>query len=224
MRKLIYVPILHSGADMGSVAPGIDARGEAMIGTEGWEKHKETISKFWDSIEEYFKSLNVKGFQIYQDGLLADGELGMRVVNGAAAKGSKNYQIIKKLVSKGAKIVKTEDMKILIKEIDLIKKITNSDSKLKKLVGALQYKLLKNKLLRERDKFIAARINKTLVKTGIIFIGAYHNVIPLLDKDIEVEEVKEKAKVEEYQKIFFLKSKADRTKKLTQYLVAPVKL
>lgn len=223
MRKLIYVPILHSSADMGSVAPGIEARGSGMIGLEGWEKHKQIISKFWDSITEYFKSLKVKDFQIYQDGLLADGDLGMRVVSNAATKGSKNYQIIKDLVSKGAKIMKTEDMKMLMKEVNLIKGMTNSNSNLKKLASALWYKMIKNKLLRERDRFIAGVINKTLVKEGIVFIGAYHNIIPLLDKDIRIEEVKEKAKVEEYQKIFFLKSKENRAEELAKYLVASVK-
>jgi len=223
MRKLLYVPILHTSADMGSLAAKLEDRGSAMIGTEGWERHKKTISKFWDSITKYSKSLKVKGFQIYQDGLLAGDELGMKVVNSAAAKGSENYQIIKNLVSKGAKIMKTEDMKIVMKEVKLIKEMANSDSKLKRLACALQYKLLKNKLLKERDDFIADRINKTLVKKGIIFIGAYHNVIPLLDKDIEVEEVKDKSKVEEYQKIFFLKSKEDKTKRLAKYLAEPVK-
>lgn len=222
MRKLIYIPILHSSADMGSIASNLESRGSAMVGTEGWEKHKETISKFWESITKYFKSLKVKDFQIYQDGLLADGELGMKVVNNAAQKGSKNYQIIKGLVSEGAKIVKTEDMKLVMKEIEVIKAMASSDSKLKRLASALQYKLLKNKLLKERDKFIANRINNTLVKEGIIFIGAYHNIIPLLDQDIEIKEVKEKAKVEEYQRIFFLKSKEERTKELIKYLVVPI--
>ncbi|MCG2718523.1 MAG: hypothetical protein L6408_06805 [Nanoarchaeota archaeon] len=222
MRTLIYVPIIHSGADMGSIASNLEDRGSAMIGTEGWERHKETISRFWESISKYFKSLNAKGFQIYQDGLLADGELGMKVVNSAAAKGSKNYQIIKYLVSKSARIMKTEDMKILMKEVDIIKKIANSDSKLKKLISALHYKMVKDKLLAERDKFIANMINKTLVKDGIIFIGAYHNIIPLLNKDIKVEEIKEKAKVEEYQKIFFLKSREGTARKLAKYLTAPV--
>lgn len=223
MRRLIYVPILHSSADMGSASPGIEEKGVAMLGIEGWERHKKTISKFWDSVSKHFRSLEVKGFQIYQDGLPADGELGIKVVNSAAAQGSKNYQIIKDLVSKGARIVKTEDMAILAKEVSLIKKMTGSDSKLKRLIIALQYKLLKNKLLKERDEFIADRINKTLVKNGIIFIGAYHNIIPLLNKDIKVEEVKEKAKIEEYQKIFFLKSKEDRTKELAEYLTMPVR-
>lgn len=223
MRRLIYVPILHSSADMGSASPGIEEKGVAMLGIEGWESHKKTISKFWDSVSKYFRSLKVKDFQIYQDGLPADDELGIKVVNNAAAQGSKNYQIIKDLISKGARIVKTEDMAILAKEVSLIKKMTGSDSKLKKLATALQYKLLKNKLLKERDEFIADRVNKTLVKNGIIFIGAYHNIIPLLDKDIKVEEVKEKTKVEEYQKTFFLKNKEEKLKELTKYLIAPVK-
>ena len=221
MRRLIYVPILHSSADMGTIASELEKTGTAMVGAEGWKRHKEAISKFWDSTEEYFKSLNAKDFQIYQDGLLADEELGMKVVNSAAAKGSKNHQIIKELVSRGAKIVKTEDANTLMDEVNLIKKMANSDSKLKKLVSAIHYRIVKNKLLKKRDEFIAARINSTLMKKGVIFIGAYHNIIPLLDKNIKVEEVKEKTKIEEYQKIFFLKNKHERVKELTEYLAAP---
>lgn len=224
MRKLLYVPILHSSADMGSVAPSLENKGIAMTGIEGWESHKKTISKFWDSLSKYFKKLDVKNFQIYQDGLAADGELGMKIVDKAAEKGSQNYQIIKDLVSKGARVVKTEDITILMKEVNLIKKMTCPSSKLKKLASALKYKLVKNKLLEERDKFIADRINKTLAKNGVIFIGAYHNITPLLDKDITVEEVKKKAYVEEYQNIFFLKSKEGRIKELAEYLATPVKV
>ncbi len=223
MRKLIYVPILHTLADMGSIAPSLEARGIAIVGKEGWERHKKTISGFWSSLEDYFKSLEVKGFQIYQDGMCADGELGMKIVNEAAGKGSRNYQLVKKLTSKGAKIMKTEDIAIVKKEAELIKKIANSQSKLKKLAGVLQYKMIKKKLLEDRDRFIANTINKTLDKEGILFIGAYHDVIPRLEKDIEVEEAKEKAKIEEYQKIFFLKSKELRAKELSIYLRTTVK-
>lgn len=222
MRKLIYVPIIHGGTDMGSIASALEAKGVAMIGEDSWERHKGAISGFWKSITEYFKPLDVKGFQIYQDGLLADDELGMKIVNSAAAKGSKNYQLVKYLVARGARIMKTEDVAIVKKEAEVVKNIANSSSKLKKLANVLRYKIIKKKLLKERDKFIAERINNTLGEKGIIFIGAYHNVIPLLDKDIVIKQIKERDKVEEYQKIFFLKSEDDRAEKLAGYLVAAV--
>jgi len=42
--------------------------------------------------------------------------------------------------------------------------------------------------LQERDEYIASRINNTLKdeENGVLFIGAEHNVIPGLAKDIEV--------------------------------------
>ncbi len=43
-------------------------------------------------------------------------------------------------------------------------------------------------ILRRRDAFIAERINGTLKsgETGILFVGSLHNVVPMLDPDIEV--------------------------------------
>ena len=68
MRKLIYVPIIHMSADLGSIAKQVDKRGIAGFGEEFWKKHRETISGFWDSIVNYFSSLEVENFKIYQDG------------------------------------------------------------------------------------------------------------------------------------------------------------
>ncbi len=80
MRKVIYVPIIHTSADFGSVASEIEKRIIVQYGAEKWEQHKKAISDFWDSVSDYFRSLAVKGFKIYQDGLVADGELGMKIV------------------------------------------------------------------------------------------------------------------------------------------------
>lgn len=54
MRKLIYVPIIHMNADLGTVAKAVDKRGIADFGEEFWRKHKETVSGFWDVIVNYF--------------------------------------------------------------------------------------------------------------------------------------------------------------------------
>jgi len=222
MRKLLYVPLIHGSGDLGSMASSVDEKGVAMHGEERWEEHRRTISGFWDSIESYMNSLDVTDFQIYQDGLAADGSLGQKVVKEAARKGSRNYQIVERLMARGAKIVKTEDVSTLLKEVELLKKIAQSKSLPGRLFAALNYELAKKRLLEERDEFIAKTINDSLKRNGILFIGAFHNLIPKLASDIVVEEVKAKEKVGEYQRSFLLRGNQERVEELSRYLVAPV--
>ena len=93
--------------------------------------------------------------------------------------------------------------------------------------ASLRYKLIENKLLKERDNFIANRIDETLGdrETGILFIGAYHDVIPKLPQDIEIKEVKKTEKVKEYQKLLSnLRQGKEHFRRLTEYLISPVTL
>ena len=57
--------------------------------------------------------------------------------------------------------------------------------------------------MNKRDKFIANQIGETLLpgKTGILFVGAYHNVKEHLSEDIECREIKDTARVREYQRL-----------------------
>jgi len=224
MRKLIYVPILHSSADLGSIAGDVAKKGTKLLGLDGWERHLNTINLFWDSIESYFCELNVGGFKIFQDSLVAGGETGEKIVNAASAKGSRNYALIKKLVSKGAKAMHTEDLSLVKREVFYISKLAKSKSLIEKLVAYLHYKASKKGLLKERDRFIAKTINSSLKEgeTGVLFLGAFHNVLPMLAQDIKVEELKEREKVAAYQKIFYLKSKEGERKRLEKYLTTPV--
>jgi len=94
-----------------------------------------------------------------------------------------------------------------------------------RITASLKYKLAAKKLLIDRDSFIAGRIAQTLGdgETGILFIGAYHNVISLLPVDIDVKEVKETRVVKEYH---FRLLTGDWTgadfKQLSEYLTSPV--
>ena len=89
----------------------------------------------------------------------------------------------------------------------------------------LKYRLAKNRLLRKRDNYIAKRIDETLTQgeVGILFLGAYHNIIPKLAKDIRLIEVKEVEKIRGYQKslLSFRKNKEEFAR-LAKYLVSAV--
>lgn len=227
MRLLIYIPVIHTSADLGSLAKDVTKRGITELGEEVWKEHMKRVEGFWDVISHYFDSMDVSGMKIYQDGMVADGEVGQKIVEEGIKSGSKNYEIISKLLQKGAILVKTEDFKLVKEERDRLLAMTQSKSITLKLIALIKYKLVKNRLLIKRDKFIAKRIDETLNQgeTGIIFIGAYHNIIPLLDKDILVKEVKDLEKIKDYQRTF-LHWKEDREKfeALSMYLISPVNI
>jgi hypothetical protein len=166
----------------------------------------------------------IPNLQIYQDGLMADGEVGQRVIEEGAKAGSRNYQVVLDLLGKGAEIRKTEDLLLLKDEYTLLKKMMSAKSPIERLSATLKYKFQKGRLLDRRDRFIARRINETLRtdETGILFLGAYHSVIPRLSPDIWVKEVKEQRKVKEYFDLLVRGGHPQRFRELADYLTSPV--
>ena len=224
MRQLYLVPIIHTSPDMGSLAWALEEGATAGLGRELWQKHKEIVSAFWDSIAQFFDSLDVNGFKLYQDGLVADGADGLRIVRKGMSQGSKNYEILGKLLEKGAILVKTEDIALVKQEHAYVTKIARSKSLKEKELTALRYKLAQGRLLQQRDDFIVKRIRETLGEgeTGILFIGAYHNILSKLPHDIQVSQIKDIAKVREYHKaLAHPKRDSLRFHQLAEYLVSP---
>lgn len=226
MRKLLYVPIIHMEPDLGSIASDLSGISSRIYGEERWNKHKQTVSDFWDSIANYFDSLPVASLKIYQDGLMTDGELGLKIIEEGAKRGSKNHEIVLKLIRKGAEIRKTEDPSLLKEEYEYIIKLSQSKSFLERGLAYLQYKMHKARLTEERDKFIAKTINETLQEgeVAVLFLGAYHNVLPWLSQDILVEEVKEHKKVKAYFEELIRGKNKNKFGELAKYLASPVTL
>ncbi|MDP2753498.1 MAG: hypothetical protein Q8P40_03820, partial [Nitrospirota bacterium] len=211
--------------DLGSLAKDIMKRGIADLGEEVWKEHIKTVEGFWGAIMKYFDSINVSEMKIYQDGMVAEGEIGRKIVEEGIKSGSKNYEIISSLLQKGAILVKTEDFALVKRERDYLVELTKAMTRIGKLIAYLKYRLIKNELLRKRDEFIANRINGTLNQgeTGIIFIGAYHNIKKRLPEDIQIKEIKDVDKVGEYQMLLpFYKKNKERFEELGRYLVSKV--
>jgi len=226
MKKLIYAPVIHTIADLGSLAKSVTNRGIARLGKDIWEEHKTVVDGFWDAISNYFDSIDVSGMRLYQDGMVAEGEVGQRIVEEGLRAGSKNYQLLSKLIERGAILTATEDFKLVKKERDRLLAITKAKSTLKKLTAFLKYKLVKNRLLNKRDDFIVKRINETLDhgERGILFIGAYHNIKRKLSNAILTIEIKNAEKVKEYQKLLpFYSKNRERFEELGKYLVSPIR-
>lgn len=221
MRKLIYVPVIHVESDLGSIAPEIDKKSAEVCGKERWEKHKQTVAIFWDVIEGFFRKLDAANLKIYQDGLMAGDELGQRIVEEGANRGSRNYQIVRDLMKRGAEIRKTEDVELLKEELNQILRIAQSSSAWEKTVTHIGKEVDRKTLLEKRDRFIAKTINDTLTdeESGVLFIGAFHNVVPMLAKNIKIQEVKSRKKVKDYFNILISGGNDKKFEELAEYLV-----
>jgi hypothetical protein len=178
MRTLIIVPIVHSREDMGSLAPD-SRRGVAEAARLG--------AVFWSAIRERIESLDQdwRGVKVYQDGLpdtLPD--LVDRIV--ARAPGQ-NYKLLRWLAGQGAAVLGTEDPKLLMEEHTLLKAISDASGPDRPRARAA-YTSRAPALLDERDSYIARRIDTTLDEgqTGLLFVGAAHQVENKLPRDIVV--------------------------------------
>lgn len=191
MRKLILIRIVHSSADMGSAQDELIKESIAKLGKQKWEENQRRIEGFWDEVEREIDALplDYSKVRIYQDGLPCSGELGLKIVDETANKGSRNYKIVKKLIEKGATIEATESPELLRKEYEHIKAFATAVPEEEKELARRQYDEVKDELLEKRDAYIAQRINATLNdgEIGILFLGAAHNVVPKLPKDIVIK-------------------------------------
>jgi len=223
VRELLYVPIIHMEPDLGSAASPIASKSASLFGEKRWAKHKESVARFWESIADFFATVDASTLKIYQDGLPADGTLGKRIIEEGAKRGSKNHQIVLNLMTRGAEIRKTEDTSLLQEEYEYITGLTHSKSVAEKTIASNKYKLRKNQLTKERDKFIAKTIDETLKEdeTGALFMGSYHDILRYLPKDITVTQVKDQEKINAYFKALVSGGERKKFEQLAEYLASP---
>ena len=182
-RRLIYVPIIHTEVDMGSLVESLKKEYIKKYGTHKWEQHLKKINDLWTGIEERLNQRNLcyDHVRVYQDGLPVCGKE-LQIVRDIANSGGRNHQLLLKLIRKGATLMGTEDPTLLIKEYQLIKDATLRKSTGKDTNGRTNYTA-------ERDAFIANRIDETLMdgEIGILFLGMLHKVDEKLPSDIVVD-------------------------------------
>jgi hypothetical protein len=224
MRRLIYIPIIHTDFDMGSLASALELGTTAVCGEKRWERHKATASRFWQIVSDFFETLDAKGLKVYQDGFASDGVSSKKMVREAVRRGSKNYKIILGLLSRGAEIVSTEDKALLQEEYGYISRIIDSETLPQRVLAYKEYNLRKNQLMIARDSFIARRINETLAdgEVGALFMGAYHDIVPHLARDIAVRQLKEREKVKAYFDELMYGRDERNLERLTRYINSAV--
>ena len=222
MRKLLYIPIIHNEADLGSLAKGVEERAKALIGASSWQKHQEIVRLYWQAIANYWNGKDVAGLKIFQDAMPTDGEVGQKIVQSLAANGSINHQIIVQLVERGAKLIKTEDAALLKEEYFLTKELAEKKSDSFRCLA--HYKEQKDRLLKARDAYISKSINESLQEgeTGVCFLGAEHRIAPNLVRDIDVVALKDPEKVRAYAQKYSSKQWEGEVDRLGRYLIAPI--
>ena len=188
-RTLIYIPIVHTPADMGALREKVRQKGLQRMGPQGWRRKISIINNLWSEIERTVEGIDLtyKKVLIYQDGLPVCGRE-VEIVRDLAKAGSRNYHLLLRLMEKGAQIMGTESAELLVEEYELNKQILDAGEKLGPSRMGVRQKALSDELLKRRDQFISHRINTTLKagETGILFLGILHSLGNLLAKDIEV--------------------------------------
>jgi hypothetical protein len=188
-RTLVYIPIIHTQADMGALSQSIQRLKVKELGRKGWERNVKLVDKLWARIEQAIEGLALpyQRVRLYQDGLPVCGRE-QEIVTELAKAGSRNHRLLLCLKEKGATIMGTESSELLVEEYELVKEDFPSGRPAFATGQAPRRKALRDSLLKRRDEYIARRINETLRagETGLIFLGMLHSLGSWLDKDIRV--------------------------------------
>ncbi|MFZ5516953.1 MAG: hypothetical protein ACOY90_09970 [Candidatus Zhuqueibacterota bacterium] len=189
MRDLIYVPIIHTEADLGSMASSFRQAYTHQFSESHYNAHVTSIDHMWEGLTRTVQELNViwTSTRLYQDGLPVCGRE-LEIVTELANSGSKNHLLLRSLIQNGAMLEGTEDKELLLKEYHFIQKIMTAENPFIKRKRSEEYKQHSATLLQQRDRFIANRIDATLQQseTGLLFMGMLHKVDHYLAKDIHV--------------------------------------
>lgn len=196
-RTLIHIPIVHSEADMGSSSDNVRQAYIRQKGLQAWEQSRAAIKQVWADIDAAISALHVDfhRMRLYQDGLPVCA-FEARIVRDLAGTpaGGMNYRILSRLMDLGARLEGTEDLKLLLKEREMLKSGTPDP---KRTANAASFDAesasVLSKLLDERDCFIARRIDETLQpgEIGLLFLGALHNATAKLPATIKVVALEE---------------------------------
>jgi len=187
-RQLILVPILHSPADMGTMAADLEAACIERLGRRHWDEYLALLENFWQEVRAEIErlSLDYRRVDLYQDGLPVCGRE-LEIVEKAAAAGSENHQLLMDLVARGATLMGTEDPKLLLDEYHNVKAaLARGAGK----AGSVQpiSPPPQGQAMAGRDAYIGRRIGQSLRpgRTGVLFLGMMHNVESFLPADMVV--------------------------------------
>jgi hypothetical protein len=185
-RKLVYIPIIHTLADMGTLGTAVRGMKLSALGRQGLTQNAAVVDKMWAQIESVVANLPVTpgSTRLYQDGLPVCRHE-REIVSELAGAGNRNHGLLLKLQARGATLMGTESPQLLVEEYQLAAAAFAPGAALR---TEMRQKQVRDALLEKRDRYIAARINATLGagESGILFMGMLHQMVPYLDSDIDV--------------------------------------
>ena len=181
-RDLYVIRIAHTPADMGYLQDQIPI-------SEGYDA---AVTRHWIEVGRHVRNTFINGGikvnKIYQDGLpdVSEEDVALVVAQAQTA----NYEILRWLNSQGILIRGTENPTLLLKEEQNFTALLHPSQDEETWLEA---KMAYAQVLGERDDYIIQRIHQDLLpgETGILFIGAMHDVSRHLSKVMCVLEPKE---------------------------------
>src|ERR1017187_10547797 len=185
-RKLVYIPIIHTLADMGTLGAAVRGMKLSALGRQGLSHNAAVVEKMWSQIESVVARLPVPpgSMRVYQDRLPVCGHE-REIVAELASAGNRNHGLLLKLQARGAILMGTESPELLVEEYQLAAAAFASGSTVR---TQIRQKRLRDMLLEKRDRYIADRIDRTLCagESGILLMGMLHDVKRYLDPNIDV--------------------------------------
>lgn len=171
---------------MGSLGVSIQKVKASVLGPAAQAQNLAAIDALWSRIEAAVEQLPVEQdvVRLYQDGLPVCGRE-LEIASELATSGNRNFELLLKLQARGAILMGTESGELLVKEYRYATRaIARASGKIARSHSLEE----QNRLLEQRDRFIAGRIDTTLGprETGILFLGMLHAVPRYLKPDIAV--------------------------------------
>ncbi len=187
-RRLIYIPIIHTQADMGTLQEAAARATLEKAGQAGLCRKTAAIDRLWSEIEAAVEALALSfdRVRLYQDGLPVCGRE-PEIVRELAKQGSRNHQLLLRLMEKGATLMGTEAGDLLVEEYRLARQSLTARPP-RRRGRATRGPGAQDAVLERRDQFMAQRINETLKpgETGILFVGMLHSLERYLPRDVTV--------------------------------------
>jgi len=188
-RRLIWIPIVHTEADLGNMAESVRNWYVRKMGRAKWAKHVADIDRLWREIRARIEKMHLDyaKVRLYQDGL-PNCSHEEQIVRDLARAGSQNHQLLADLMEKGATIMGTESPELLLEEYNLAREALVASGGGQPRKASPRQSQISKAVLERRDRYIAERVAQTLQagETGLAFLGALHSLAGRLPPDIEI--------------------------------------
>lgn len=190
MPVLYHVPIIHTSEEYGTLSPAIRRALISRLGEKIFEKFQEEIHAYWRLVEARIEKTihDFNGLIIYQDSFPIGPREKILEFFGHLLRDypqkSPNFNLVKKMLDRGAILEGTEDMNLVLKLMKIYQLVSEASSPLEQNRILVENAARAKEIMRKRDAFIAQRICDTLPVDGrgILFIGRDHDVVTELKK------------------------------------------